>query len=79
MIAGGRGPGGGWVGGFRVGDAGLTAGSRVDSHEIGGLCFLYARTGKYREQDLSLGIEPDAVLGSPEELPNWYRNAGFDQ
>jgi hypothetical protein len=26
-----------------------------------------------------LGIEPDAVLGSPEELPDWYRNAGFDQ
>ena len=66
-------------GGFRGGDAGLTAGSRVDSHEIGGLCFLYARTGKYREQDLSLGIEPDAVLGSSEELPDWYRNVGFDQ
>jgi len=37
----------GWVvagsGGFRGGDAGLIAGFRVDSHEIRGLCFLYAR------------------------------------
>ena len=31
-------------GGFRDREAGLTAGSRADSHEIRGLCFLYART-----------------------------------
>ena len=48
---GGRGPGavrwwlGWWLGreGFRGSEASLTAGSRLDSHEIRGLCFLYTR------------------------------------
>ena len=35
--------GGGWFGGFRVREAGLTAGSLLDSHEIRGLCFLYPK------------------------------------
>jgi HAD superfamily hydrolase (TIGR01458 family) len=51
----------------------------IDGAQRAGLRTVLMRTGKYREQDLSLGIEPDAVLGSLEELPDWYRNAGFDQ
>jgi hypothetical protein len=40
--SGGDGPG---RGGFTDRDAGLTAGSRVDSREIRGLCFLYSNDG----------------------------------
>jgi len=39
--------GGGWVGGGRGSEASLTAGSRLDSHEIRGLCFLYAQFINY--------------------------------
>jgi phospholysine phosphohistidine inorganic pyrophosphate phosphatase len=35
------------------------------------------RTGKFGEQDLSLGIAPDAVLDLLEQLPVWCREAGI--
>ena len=50
-----------------------------DGAQRAGLRAVLMRTGKFRDKDLSQGIEPDAVLGSLEELPDWYRNAGFDQ
>lgn len=51
----------------------------IEGAQRAGLRGVLMRTGKYREKDLSSGIEPDAVLGSLEELPGWIRNAGFDQ
>ena len=42
-----------------------------------GLRTVLMRTGKFRESDLSLGIEPDGVLASLRELPEWYLGAGL--
>lgn len=49
----------------------------IEGAQSAGLSAVLMRTGKFREQDLSLGIEPDGVLGSLEELPGWYREAGL--
>lgn len=39
-----------------------------------GLAGVLVRTGKFRPEDLSRGVEPDAVLGSIAELPQlWSR------
>jgi len=38
-----------------------------------GLRALLVQTGKYRPTDLQLGIQPDAVLASVCELPNWWQ------
>jgi HAD superfamily hydrolase (TIGR01458 family) len=37
-----------------------------------GLCGVLLRTGKFRETDLDGPIEPDAVLDSIADLPDWF-------
>ena len=37
-----------------------------------GLRGVLVRTGKFHPEDLTLGIEPDAVLDSVAELPGWW-------
>lgn len=46
----------------------------VEGAQKSGICGVLMRTGKFREVDLSLGIVPDAVLGSLLDLPSWYRD-----
>lgn len=50
----------------------------IQGAQRAGLRAVLMRTGKFREADLSLGIQPDAVLDSLQELPGWYRGAGLD-
>jgi predicted transcriptional regulator len=45
---------------------GLTAGSRVDSHEIRGLCFLYAATKEYQ----TMPSAKDAARQIIDHLPD---------
>lgn len=37
-----------------------------------GMKTLLVRTGKFRTEDMSLGIQPDAVLDSVADLPGWW-------
>lgn len=46
----------------------------VEGAQKTGLRGLLVRTGKFRPDDLETGIEPDAVLESVAELPQWWRN-----
>ncbi len=46
----------------------------VEGAQKAGLRGVLVRTGKFRDSDLSLGIQPDAVLSSVVELPDWYRS-----
>lgn len=52
--------------------------SDIEGAQRAGLRALLMRTGNFRDSDLSLGIEPDAVPDSLDALPDWYRNAGFE-
>ena len=45
----------------------------VDASQQTGLHGILVRTGKYRTQDLDLGIVPDSTLNSIAELPDWWR------
>ena len=54
--------------GFRGGDAGLTSGSLVDSHEIRGLCFLYA----FRSRFSTYPCEPIPQTGLPASCFGLY-------
>ena len=49
----------------------------IEGAQRAGLKGVLMRTGKFRESDLEQDIQPDAVLGSLTELPDWYRAAGF--
>lgn len=44
----------------------------VDGAQRAGLRGVLVRTGKFREADLALDIQPAAVLDSVVELPGWY-------
>lgn len=49
----------------------------VDGAQQAGIRGVLVRTGKFREADLQLGIEPAAVLDSVVDFPEWYgRNHG---
>ena len=54
--------------GFRGRDAGLMSGSRVDSHEIRGLCFLYAYASTKEYQTMS--SSKDAARQIIDHLPD---------
>ncbi len=49
----------------------------IEGAQSAGLRGVLVRTGKFREVDLAQGIRPDALLGSLEELPSWYRENGL--
>jgi HAD superfamily hydrolase (TIGR01458 family) len=51
----------------------------IEGAQGAGLRAVLMRTGKFRETDLELGIEPDGILASLAELPAWYREAGFPE
>jgi len=53
--------------GFRGRDAGETAGSRVDSHEIRGLCFLYAGHDPFHGKRAAVFAK--TLYGSVIQLP----------
>lgn len=44
----------------------------VRGAQAAGLRAVLVKTGKFREQDLSLGIDPDAELDFIAELPDWW-------
>jgi ribonucleotide monophosphatase NagD (HAD superfamily) len=44
----------------------------VRGAQAAGLRAVLVKTGKFREQDLSLGIDPDAELEVIAELPDWW-------
>jgi ribonucleotide monophosphatase NagD (HAD superfamily) len=46
----------------------------IDGAQQAGLKAVLVRTGKFRDSDLELGIQPDAVLDSVVELPEWYQS-----
>jgi len=45
----------------------------VEAAQQAGLKAILVRTGKFTEADLSLGVEPDAVLNSIIDLPEWWQ------
>jgi len=45
----------------------------VEAAQQAGLKAILVRTGKFTETDLTLGIEPDAMLNSVTELPGWWQ------
>jgi HAD superfamily hydrolase (TIGR01458 family) len=45
----------------------------VEAAQQAGLRAILVRTGKFTEADLSLGVEPDAVLNSIIDLPEWWQ------
>lgn len=47
--------------------------SDIGGAQDAGLRGLLVRTGKFREQDLQGKIEPDGVLDSVRDLPEWWR------
>ena len=48
----------------------------VGGAQDAGLEGVLVRTGKFRDDDLSRGIRPDAVLDSIADLPRWWRGRG---
>jgi HAD superfamily hydrolase (TIGR01458 family) len=47
--------------------------SDIAGAQRAGLRGALVRTGKFRDRDLELGIDPDAVLGSIADLPAWWQ------
>lgn len=45
----------------------------IEAAQQAGLCTILVRSGKFRPQDLALGITPDATLASVADLPAWWR------
>lgn len=45
----------------------------VEAAQKAGLKAILVRTGKFTEADLASGIEPDAVLDSVAQLPEWWQ------
>ena len=45
----------------------------IKASQQAGLKAIQVRTGKFSEDDLSLGIIPDAVLDSIKQLPQWWQ------
>jgi HAD superfamily hydrolase (TIGR01458 family) len=48
----------------------------IDGAQRCGIRGLLVRTGKFRDADLTLGIEPFAVLDSIADLPDWLTERG---
>lgn len=48
--------------------------SDIDGAQQAGLHGLLVRTGKFRESDLAGSIQPDAVMNSISELPEWWES-----
>jgi ribonucleotide monophosphatase NagD (HAD superfamily) len=46
----------------------------IEAAQRAGLRALLVRSGKFRPQDLDLGIRPDAVLASIADLPAWWQH-----
>jgi phospholysine phosphohistidine inorganic pyrophosphate phosphatase len=46
----------------------------IDGAQQCGLRGVLVRTGKFREEDLELGIEPNAVIDSVADFPQWYES-----
>jgi HAD superfamily hydrolase (TIGR01458 family) len=46
----------------------------IEASQHAGLKAIQVRTGKFTEQDLELGITPDAVLESIAFLPEWWES-----
>ncbi|HSH29659.1 MAG TPA: TIGR01458 family HAD-type hydrolase [Thiohalobacter sp.] len=44
----------------------------IEAAQRAGLQTVQVRTGKFRPEDLELGVIPDAVLGSIADLPDWW-------
>ncbi len=44
----------------------------IEAAQAAGLHAVVVRTGKFRDADLRLGVQPDAVLDSVAELPAWF-------
>ena len=47
----------------------------VSGAQAAGLKGILVRTGKFRDQDLDSEVEPDAVLDSFADLPDWWESA----
>lgn len=47
----------------------------IEAAQRAGLRTLLVRSGKFRPQDLTLGITPDAVLTSVAALPAWWQGS----
>lgn len=45
----------------------------IEAAQQAGLRTLLVQSGKYRPQDLHLGVKPDAILPSAADLPAWWR------
>ena len=48
----------------------------VGGAQAAGLTGVLVRTGKFREADLDGDVQPDAVLDSVADLPQWWENRG---
>ena len=48
----------------------------IDGAQQAGIEGVLVRTGKFREDDLSLGIKPSAILDSVAALPAWWCRQG---
>jgi len=45
----------------------------IEASQQAGLKAILVRTGKFSEQDLESGINPDAILNSVAMLPGWWQ------
>ena len=45
----------------------------IQASQQAGLKAILVRTGKFTEQDLNLGIKPEALLDSIAQLPEWWQ------
>ncbi len=45
----------------------------IEASQQAGLKAIQVRTGKFTEQDLKIGISPDAILESIASLPDWWK------
>lgn len=46
----------------------------IEASQNAGMKAIQVRTGKFSEADLSLGIQPDAIIDSIKDLPGWWRD-----
>jgi len=45
----------------------------IEGAQRAGLRAVLVKTGKFQEQDLETGIEPDGVIASVSDLPAWWK------
>ena len=51
--------------------------SDVSAAQQAGLCGIQVKTGKFRKSDLAGNIQPNVVLGSIADLPQWLEQQGY--